>query len=481
MKGSLHSNQSEIAMDSNLPKSTCRNVVKRPLSFETAKCSFDCSPLLVKGLKLSSALKLSKFPYQSFMPPVHLDNSRGLKLVVDSTEQTSARVPLVCENILRVKSRVGSSSFCKHVGGPCYIMHIACADVRSNGQFVLRVNHEVQFPSQREFSFSMRVFLDAPLGFGVRRYWLPTIHPALERRAINGYTPTKAWKLSIMLPHQSTGYVLHLRCHVVVRQLIQKPSEGGLVRDVVWRTNAARVSNERILFKGTYQGCGRWQTQHMFGDKTVPEGAGWMSLASTPRRAYQSHDQRLILKGIKNRLELSNDGRLLGLGGYGRLDVGHSEANPSRWFRRRLGGDTPCVSVLFISTSVLRYSAKVNCLERTIPTNSNLIWLCIVVAITRYRYISSNYRHTVTKSVSLTADYDLRNNTNVPWYTSVGVGHRSLALTRIWWLSFTHQKRTHTCEVLCPYAFTPYPLTWAKVVVLYSVLVTLAYFGTWSN
>ena len=203
--------------------------------------------------------------------------------------------------------------------------------------------------------------------------------------------------------------------NVVLGKLVDEPRKGRLVGDGIRRRNAADLSDEWVLLQGAYQGCRRGEAEDVLGYHAMPKISSRMSLTSTPRRANQCSNKRLVFKGIENALQAFDNRRgLPSLGGYGKLGVGHLEAQPSWWFKRRLGVRAPGVSVSLIRTSVLRYSSNVNCLGRINVSNPDRIWLCSVISMARRGHIANGYGHVKTDSVRLTAGYALQDNTRSP-------------------------------------------------------------------
>ena len=348
-------------------------MIKGSLTLETRESPFDCAPLGVKGFPSWGLLNESLSCHEPLMRFVHLDNRIRTKLSPNQTEQWPTRVSLVCHNPSgrerRWEANMGEPSFGQKIRGPLGIVYISWGNIGCNGKFIFCVNHKMQLPSQHKLRPPMGVLFHRPASFGVRRLRLPTIHPSLQSGAVYRHSFSKSRQLRVVFAYQSTGDIHHFSGHVVAREPEQETGERGLMGDIVGRRDTTYLSNKRIVFKSSDK-CRRGRkAKNILGYEAVLKGSHRMSLWASANRAYQSSNARVIVERVKDSPQLlDNRWGLPNLGGYGSLEVGHWGACPSLAGLEGTGSSNACVSV-FVETSVLRYSSKVNCLERIIAAN----------------------------------------------------------------------------------------------------------------
>ncbi len=368
-------------MHRNLTQPPYRDVIERPLPFQTGKRSLDGCPLPKQGLPCLGILPYAEPFDQLLVTLVHLNDWLCPILAAYQSKQVFARVTSVGHDKAWVKAGSGFSGLLQHIGGPSYIAYVASAHMRPNGQFCFAVHQQVQLPAIGALFDALRTSLNRPSRLWVCLGILAPVAPSLQRRAVQSYPLPEPGGIRVAASYQSARHILDLRSHVILSKPSKEAAEGGLVGDSIGPWDAASLSNPRIVGQGANQGIGRGKAKVVLRNEAAPERVGRVSFRASAGGACKGLKKGRVVKIGKEPLKLLDDGRrLYRCARGGKLSRNHGMLTPSCW-SGAVGVDAPAAPSFCDTVSLLRNRISINSYARIIATN--------------YKSVQTKTRHTV--------------------------------------------------------------------------------------
>ena len=298
-------------MQSNFSLTASRNVVQRTLTFEPGERKLYGLPLLAQGLSFRCVEDLSIGCPELLVMAGDVHYWDSPVLAFDMAHELPTSIASVSHEVSGMEPLIGHPALPERVSGPCHIMNIARAHMRSDGQLTLAVHYQMQLPAINKLFRSLCTLLNTPSRFGVSFGVFTAVRPSPQSRGIEGYTFAESRQHFVMLSNKLPRDVLN-KVQILRRcQPLVETRERGLVGNGIGRINPTYLSNKRVVLKSTNHRVRGSQAKHMLGNEAAPEGSDRMAFRAASRKAYKGIEQGGIVKVGEYCLKLPNNGRRL--------------------------------------------------------------------------------------------------------------------------------------------------------------------------
>ena len=254
-------------MQSNFSLTASRNVVQRTLTFEPGERKLYGLPLLAQGLSFRCVEDLSIGCPELLVMAGDVHYWDSPVLAFDMAHELPTSIASVSHEVSGMEPLIGHAALPERVSGSCHIMNVPRADMRADGQFRFAVNDEMQLPAINKLLRPLCAFLNAPSRFGVGFGVFTAIRPSLQSRGVESYTFAEPRQCIIMLSNKASRDIFNAMQILRRCQSLVEPRERGLVGNIIGRSNATSLSNERIVLKHPDHCVRGSQAEHVFGNE----------------------------------------------------------------------------------------------------------------------------------------------------------------------------------------------------------------------
>ncbi len=308
---SLHRNQRQIAVESDLPQASNRDAVEGALALQPRESPFDSPSLIVQGFPFGSSHLFTKLCREFAMSTVNLNDRLGTEFSADTANQFIGAITSICEDETRIESGIDKVGFTEYIICPQNIMSIASTYISGNRNLGLTIHAQMEFKGPRELLPAMCTFLDRPSRIGIRFDMLAPITPCPQSRAVYRHSFPKSRNIFVTPSCERPRNVFDKVKVFPIAQLREESAEGCLMGNGIGRSNPTHSSDEWVIGKRPYKSRCRWNTEDIFGNEALPEGSNRVSRGTAPSRAYEGLNEGVVVQSVKDGLKLFDDGRYL--------------------------------------------------------------------------------------------------------------------------------------------------------------------------
>ena len=211
-------------MNTDLHPLSGSDVVQGTLPLESRKGTLYCLSLFQQRLTFQGILKPVLLD-QFLMTSVQFDDRCRPVLTPNESQEFSARVSSISDDVMGMELTVCISGFAQDVRCTLRVVDVPSTDIGGNRQFVLAVHQQVQLPTIDTFSDPLCACLDRPSSLRVSFLCLTSVTPSLQAGGIQGNTLSEARQFCIVLSHQGAGNVLDSMEELALRQFREESGE----------------------------------------------------------------------------------------------------------------------------------------------------------------------------------------------------------------------------------------------------------------